>query len=560
MQARYVPPAQWRVARPPEPVVRTLEAAGHAPVLARLLAGRGVADAAAAARFLDPSAERLAEPLELNGLEAVVGRLQQAARGRESVLVVGDYDVDGIAAAALLQAVLTHCGVACEVALPSRRRHGYGLHPSFVERAVRDRVSLLVTIDCGSNAPQPIGDALAAGLDVVVLDHHLPVDSLPAAALHVNPHFEPAGSPFLGLAASGLAFELSRALADRVGRPLDPARLASVACLGTIADMVPLQGENRVLSAIGLAALGRTPSPGLRSLIGRAGLRPPFSAQDVAFGLGPRLNAPGRLADPDPALRLLLTRQRAEADRLADEVETANRRRRAEEVRVADDARRRFDAAAPPGILVAWDAEWHPGVLGIAAGRLARELGRPTVLLAIRDGVATGSGRSVAGIDLHAYLQPWRDRLQRFGGHAQAVGLTADADSLATLATEWVEAADWPPEALARTFEYEIHATPEALTPALLAELERLRPWGQACPEPLVRLDDLRATGEPRRFGNDHLELRASDAQGRTVRMVGWRWASRRAEVAGSFDVLGCLERDRWNDGLRLRLADTRPR
>lgn len=555
-----MPSAIWRAAQSPASVIRALEGAGHPPLLARLLARRGVADAESATSFLDPTADRLAQPLDLNGLEAVTQRLQQAARQRESVLVVGDYDVDGIASSALLQAVLTHCGVTCEVALPSRQRHGYGLHPSFVERAVHDRFSLLLTIDCGGNAPQPIGDALAAGLDVIVLDHHLPVSTLPAAALHVNPHFEPAGSPFSGLAASGLAFELSRALSVRAGRSLDPARLASVACLGTIADMVPLRGENRILSAIGLVALERTPSPGLRSLIARAGVRPPFSARDVAFGLGPRLNAPGRLADPDPALRLLLTRERAEADRLADELETVNQRRRTEEARVADEARSRFDAAAPPGVLVAWDAGWHPGVLGIAAGRLARELGRPTVLLAVQDDLATGSGRSVPGIDLHAYLEPWRGSLRRFGGHAQAVGLTVDASSLEQLATAWEEAADWPAEKLVPAFEYEVHATIDVLTPALLADLEKLRPWGQDCPEPLVRLDGLRSAVEPRRFGNDHLELQAVDGQGRTVRMVGWRWAPRAAEIAGSFDVLGHLERDRWRDGLRLRLVDTRPR
>jgi single-stranded-DNA-specific exonuclease len=538
-----------------------LREAGFSELLARSLALRGVETPAQAKDYLEPSVHLLSEPLELSGLEAQVDRLERAIAADEAVCIVGDYDVDGVSASALLKAVFDALGLDSRVILPDRRRHGYGFHADFVEQARQAGCRIVLTVDCGSNSRSTVQKALAAGLDVLVLDHHRPLEDLPAAALHVNPCFEDEGSEFRWLSAAGLAFELAMALADRCSRPFDPERLLRIACLGTIADMVPLRAQNRIISAVGLSALGDTASPGLQALFAAAGIRPPFGAQDVGFRIGPRLNAAGRLDRADHALELLLTRDNGRAREIAQRLETLNRDRRSEEARVVEAARAMLSARRPtPRILVAWEPSWHPGVVGIAAGRLAREFHRPTILLVNSGDLTTGSGRSVAGIDLHGFIDAESERLVRFGGHAQAIGLTARTSQLEDLRSRWEEASqEWPAERLEEEIEYEHDVTAEALSPDLLRELNRLRPFGQQSPEPMLRLETVRAEGRIRRFGNGHVELRARGDSGAVVRIIGWRWADRSRLLTQPFEALGHLEEDRYRGGIRFRLRDARP-
>ncbi len=255
------------------------------------------------------------------------------------------------------------------------------------------------------------------------------------------PHQSPAGLlhlPVRDLAAAGLALKLGLALAGRCGKPVDPSALLRVACLGTIADLVPLQGENRVIAALGLKALTEAKSQGLKALIQQSGMKPPYTAADVGFRIGPRINAAGRLQDPNAALELLMSRDVGRSQELAAELDTLNRERQATEKQVVDEARAMFAARAPlPPILMGWSPEWHKGVVGVAAGRIAKDFHRPTVLLAVEGEKATGSGRSIPGLELHGFLSSWKERMVRFGGHAQAVGLTVETGRLAELQGEW---------------------------------------------------------------------------------------------------------------------------
>ncbi|HEY2290030.1 MAG TPA: DHHA1 domain-containing protein, partial [Thermoanaerobaculia bacterium] len=256
-----------------------------------------------------------------------------------------------------------------------------------------------------------------------------------------------------------------------------------------------------------------------------------------------------------------LSRDAGRAAALAAELDGWNRERQAAETKVVEEPLRIFTARSPlPPVLVAWSESWHKGVVGVAAGRVAKDLHRPTVLLAVEGETATGSGRSVPGIELHGFLHAWKERMERFGGHAQAVGLTALTGRLEELRREWEEAgAAWPPELLARRIEYELHLPPSAVSPELLAHLAALEPFGQGNSRPVLRTGPLRVEGEPRAFGNGHLSGRARGEDGAAVNFVGWRWGERAGSLRGRFEVLACVEDDSYRGGPVLRLVDSRP-
>ena len=551
---------EW-VAAPVPAAAAVLAETGLPSWLAILLARRGVADSQGAERFLHPSLDQLHDPFLLAGMEEAVARLLDARSRGERIAIVGDYDVDGITATAQLLAVFQKCGLDAKPVLPHRLREGYGFQPVHVERARELGCGLIVTADCGSSSATAVEAALAAGIGVIITDHHLPGCELPAGALHINPRQARCTYPFRDLAAAGLALKLCLALALRCGFELDPRPLLRIACLGTIADLVPLHGENRVIAALGLVALATAKSQGLKALIQQSGMKPPFTAADVGFRLGPRINAAGRLYDPDRALELLMSRDPGRALELAAALDGWNRERQSAENRVVEEARRRFAERSPlPPILVAWSETWHKGVVGVAAGRIAKDFHRPTVLLALEGDAATGSGRSVPGIELHSFLSAWKDRMARFGGHSQAVGLTVAAGRLEELRREWEEAgAAWPAELLAPRIEYELHLPPREVTAALLAQLAALEPFGQGNPRPLLRTGPLRLQGEPRPFGNGHLSARARGEDGAAVDLLGWRWGERAGSLRGPFEVLACVENDAYRGGPVLRLVDSRP-
>jgi single-stranded-DNA-specific exonuclease len=553
-------PRPWVAAAVPDAADR-LAAAGHPASLARLLARRGVESPEDAERFLRPAVAHLHDGARFAGMERALDLLAAARERGSRVVVVGDYDVDGVSATALLLAAFRACGLAADPILPHRLHDGYGLQEVHVAEAVRRGAGLLVTVDCGSTAHSPVAAALTADLALIVVDHHLPDRPLPAAVAHINPHQDGCDYPFRELSAAGLALKLALALGERLGRQLPLEALLRVACLGTVADMVPLLGENRVIAALGLAALAGTRSRGLRALFRLARVAPPFSATDVGFRIGPRLNAAGRLGSAEPALELLLTRDEARAEALAAELDRLNGERQREELRVVEEASARYAGkTALPPFLVAWSETWHRGVVGIAASRLARTFGRPALLLAVDGELAVGSGRSVPGVELHRFLAPWRGDLERFGGHAQAVGLTARVDRLEGLRSTWEEAAaSWVPQLLARPRTYELHLAPRQVTPELLRQVEQLEPHGEGNPRPLLRVGPLRLLGPARPFGNGHLRALAAGSDGSRLALLGWHWEERRDQLGGPFELLATLERDRMTRGPELHLVDCRP-
>lgn len=554
---------EW-VEKPAPGSTARLLAAGYG-LLAAPLARRGVKTEAEAETFLRPHRRGFHDPFLLRGMEEAAERVLAVCRDGGTVAVVGDYDVDGVSACALLTAVLRALAADVVPILPNRLTEGYGFQIRQVEKAKHAGASLIVTVDCGTTSNEAVEEAIRQGMDVVVTDHHVAGRDFPSQAIQVNPQQDGCTYPFRHLCGAGLAFKLAQAVLRRSGREEPLAALLRVACLGTIADVVPLVGENRVIAALGLQALAKSRSPGLRALMRVARIRGAVSSTEVAFRLGPRLNAAGRLASADLALRLLLTRDTAQADTLAGELDALNRQRQAEERRVVEEATELFSAERRrPGIFIAWSEQWHRGVVGIAAGRLARKFHRPVILLGVEGEIGTGSGRSIPGIDLHSFVSGFEERMERFGGHPQAIGLSVGVSALPALRAGMEEAAEWPPEVLVRRREYELNLCPEQVEPALFRELAQLEPHGEGNRRPLIRLGPLERSGPVREFGKNHVKLGVKRAKGRgsessrVVQLLGWGWRERLPDLDGLFEVLGALEWDTYAGGPVVRVEDAR--
>ena len=422
----------WKIRPPPDPdAVRALQGGlGLPTALCRLLAARGYRTTEDARFFLRPMLGSLHDPAGLTDADRAAHRLARAVAQREMVVIHGDYDVDGISGAALLAAWIRALGGRADAIVPDRR-HGYDLSPTGVERAAARGAAVLVTVDCGITALDPVRRAIAAGMDVIVTDHHRPGPELPAALAVVNPNRPDCAYPNKQLCGAGVAFKVGQLLAAALERPEDESwEYLDLVALATIADQVELSGENRVLTSYGLRALTQTTRPGLAALTRRAGLDPgpdnPLDAAAVAFQLGPRINAAGRVGNAMDAIRLLLTDDPTEADRLAETLDTNNRDRRGVEERTTSEAlealRGEYEPSRDRAVVVSGDG-WHPGVIGIVASRLVERICRPVVVVAFDGDIGRGSARSIPSFDLHAGIAACSEHLVRFGGHHQAAGM-----------------------------------------------------------------------------------------------------------------------------------------
>jgi single-stranded-DNA-specific exonuclease len=526
-------PEIWRVAPQDPERVRALAAAAGAPELvARLLLARGVETPEDAATFFDPGVERLHDPFAMKGVAEAADVLLSAARTGRRIAVFGDYDVDGVTSVAQLSAVLRRAGADAVAFLPHRLKDGYGLKPATVRKVLAElSPAVIVTVDCGITAVEGVACAREAGVEVVVTDHHLVPDELPAGAVVVNPRQPGCAYPYKELAAAGVALKIAVALAARAGVRIPTESLLRVACLGTIADVVPLSGENRVIAAAGLKALASARAPGLTALLSEAGVsgRAPTS-EEVAFRVAPRLNAAGRLDTAEMALSLLEERDPARAREAASELSRRNAERQTIERRIVREAREKAAEGFDPGrdaLFVAWDPGWHRGVLGIAAARLAREYHRPVLLFAEEGEKATGSGRSIPGVSLHDTLKEMSSFFDEFGGHEQAVGGSLAAKKLPAFreAARELFAARVPPDRLVRVREADAELPPEEIAEELWEWLARFEPHGAGNPRPVFRSAPCSFAGPLRQLGENGLRGRLAAEGRRPVSAITWERA-----------------------------------
>lgn len=488
-------------------------ALGLSPVFARLLAARGWRETAALTEFLYPRLEHTHSPWLMLGMEAAVARIFAAMAAGESIRILGDYDADGTLATVILRQALQSLGAKVSYQLPQRLGGGYGLSLAMIEQARAEGVGLAITVDTGIRELEPLARARDLGLEVIVTDHHLPGPELPVACAILNPHQPACRYPDKGLCGSGVAFKLVHALLERGGKleqPWPPALRSYLKLLGiaTVADAMPLLGENRVLVRFGLQGLTEPVNPGLRALLqlamaGRLNATAP-TARDAAFRLAPRLNAAGRMGRAEQVVELFFSPPAAAAEAAqALEALNAQRQQVCDQIQAACEAQLASSTETAPGVLVLAGENWHRGVLGIVASRVLERTGRPVLVFSLEGGWAYGSGRAPVGCHLLEQLDACREMFLRYGGHAQAVGCTLAADQLPELRRRLARAAPLSQAPARDAFE----VTLNEITPAFARELQRLEPCGEANPLPEFHARGVRLAAPPQRLKAVHAKL-----------------------------------------------------
>jgi single-stranded-DNA-specific exonuclease len=545
-------------------VAEVSDALSCTPVVGRVLVNRGMQTAAQALSFYDPSCNKLHDPLLLDDMDIAVGRLRQAIEHRERILVFGDYDVDGMSATALLVRVLDTLGSPTYYYIPNRLVEGYGLNAGQVMKAHDEGVGLIVTVDNGIACHEEIELASRLGIDVIVCDHHEPEGTLPEAFAVLNPKREDSAYPFRDLSGVGVAFKLATALLEKLPRNLD------FAALGTIADIVPLLDENRILAKAGLGMMndGENLSPGLAELCKVSGIEGrQITSGNVAFQLAPRLNASGRLGCGHLGVQLLLTTSRPLAQRLARKLDEENRSRQVIESEILEQALAKmatdFDPQRDLSIVLS-DSRWHPGVAGIVASKLVEMYHRPVILVSMGEEIGKGSARSIPNFHIYEALGKCQEHLVSFGGHKYAAGLTVHPSKFDAYrsAFESVCRERLSPEDLLPVARVDAEVRLPDVTTALLKELETLAPHGNANPVPVFASMGVTVVGGVRVLRGGHLKFSVKQG-GKTLPVIGFKMEEYTDLVTESrtIDILYNPQFNTYREvtSIQLSLRDIRP-
>ena len=507
----------WRVKKAhPELSLSLAKSLGISSVTAQLLINRGIKDEMQAHHFLHGDLSSCHDPWLLKDMEKSVKRVKRAIEKKENILVYGDYDVDGITAAALLEKALTYLKAKVTTYIPNRLEEGYGLNRNAVQLAHRKKVSLIITVDCGISGHKEIEEANRLGIDTIVTDHHeIKTEALPAAHSIINPLREGCGYPFKHLAGVGLAYKLAQALLKNTGYHIE--NLLDLVALGTVSDLAAQSGENRILTRAGLERLNTTNNTGIKALIGVSGLKEKnISCGHIGYVLGPRINAMGRVGSPEVALRLLLTDDGAEAAKLAEILNKENRNRQKIEKQVLNEAMEKVEREInfkTTRVIVLSGAGWHKGVIGIVASRITDKFYRPTIMIAEEGKTGKGSGRSIDNFHLFNAISSCSEYLKDFGGHEGACGLTIETknikkfrDKINAVAMELISEDDLYP-----AMDIDIEVELSRLSEKLVREVELMAPFGPENPRPAFSTKDVYLKNEPRRISRNGFKAWVTD-------------------------------------------------
>jgi len=541
-------------------------------IVARLLCQRGLGDPECAARFLDPRLEHLLDPMLLADMRPAVERILAAIARCERIAIHGDYDVDGITSTVILRRALELLGADVVHFIPERLTDGYGLQPAAIERLHAQGVALIISVDCGIRGAEAALRARELGVDLIVTDHHEPDTTLPPAMAVINPKRADCAYPDKYLAGVGVALKVVQALCRATGRESWLPGFVKIAAIGTLADVVPLVGENRVIAKIGLDLLSRGPHKvGLRALLDVSGLTgKTIDSYHISFMVAPRVNAAGRMSTPDLATRLLLASDEALGDEvreLAQQLDGENLRRQEEEAEILAAARKVVQtdpAVGARSVLVVGGEGWHRGVIGIVASKLVDAFHRPAIVLSVDGEVAHGSCRSIPEFDMLGALERCAGLFIRFGGHKQAAGLTMEAARIKELRHAVNEVADETlgPDDLMPRLRIDGDLTFRGITGGIAAGVASLAPFGAGNPRPVFAARGVEIIDGPRKLKERHLKM-ALRQEGRIFRAVAWRAAERHdflAEHKAALDVAFSLEQNQYNGEtyVELTLADIR--
>ena len=567
-----VPPI-WNTKPHDEAAASTLE---HelklTPVTARLLAIRGLTDPDAASRFLNPSLEQLYDPSRLADLDCAADRLMRAITARERIAIHGDYDVDGITSTVILRRAVELLGGDVGHFIPERLTDGYGLQPATIDRLHAEGVKLIVSVDCGIRAPEAARRARQLGVDLIITDHHEPDAELPDACAVVNPKRHDCTYPDKNLAGVGVALKLVQAICGKAGKSAWLPAFVKIASIGTLADVVPLVGENRIIAKLGLQMLTKGPHKvGLRALLEAAGLGgKTIDSYHIGFMVAPRINAAGRMSTPDIATRLLLAADEGMADEaraLAEQLETENTRRRQEDQDILAKAKKIVETDPEVGahsVLVVAGEGWHRGVIGIVASKLVDAFYRPAIVLSIDGDIAHGSCRSIAGFDMLACLESCAPLMKRFGGHKAAAGLQLETSRIREfrVAVNAHAATCLGPDDLRPRLWLDGPLAFHDLNERLMSEFAALAPFGPGNPRPKFHTGPVAIVDGPRLLKERHLKMSVKQ-NGRVLRAIQWNSAEREPHLTAKKDgveIAYTVEENEYqgNKYVELRLEDFR--
>ena len=569
---------RWLYHPLPSGEVETLSRrAGISPVLAELLLRREIADLPDAERFLHPGLSELADPFRLTNLEAAAARLRQAIADRDEIVVLGDYDVDGVTSTALLVSILRRFGLNPRFVVPRRSEDGYGLSRSAIDRALEaGRPKLFIALDCGTNSHEEVAYLRSLGTDVIIVDHHRSKEGgVDNGTLLINPHVHPSpeDDPWRNLCTVGLVFKwmhgllkLLRAENHPVAYRIKLRDYLDLVAMGTVADLVPLRGENRILARHGLRILQQSTRPGLRALMRVSGVKESHELMpvDISFRLGPRINASGRLADAAVSVELMLSDNLAFCEETARQLDAFNRERQEIERQITEEAEHLIESRhmEDSGVVLYGDT-WHPGVVGIVAGRVARKYNRPCIVLGNEGELAKGSGRSIDGLNLVEILGTCCEHLASWGGHPMAVGVAIPREHVEAFRVRFSKAvADATGGGIAeREIAISAWLLPEQIRERQMEELDALHPFGQGNPEPVFGIRGVVFRQAPEVFKQAHFRFHFEDARGRRLHGVAWKFADRVPPVGRPVDLAVELTWNYFNDRklLQLELVDWRP-
>ena len=566
-------PPKWNTKPHDEAAAASLaQALGVSAVTARLLAIRGITDPDEASRFLNPTLEQLHDPLKLAGLEAAVDRLELAIANRERISVHGDYDVDGITSTVILRRALELLGGNVGHFIPERLTDGYGLQPNTIDRLHAEGVKLIVSVDCGIRAPEAARRARELGVDLIITDHHEPDDELPEACAVVNPKRHDCTYPDKNLAGVGVALKVVQALCARAGKSAWLPAFVKIASIGTLADVVPLVGENRIIAKLGLQMLTKGPHKvGLRALLEAAGLNgKTIDSYHIGFMVAPRINAAGRMSTPDIATRLLLASDEGmaeEARALAGQLEEENTKRRAEDQDILAKAKKVVETDPEVGsrsVLVVAGEGWHRGVIGIVASKIVDAFYRPAIILSIDGDTAHGSCRSISGFNMLAALESCAPLMKRFGGHKAAAGLTIETSRIREFRQAVNEHADaiLGPDDLRPALWLDGPLAFSDISDRVMQEFAALAPFGAGNPKPRFHTGPVSVVDGPRILKDRHLKLSVKQ-NGRVIRAIQWNAAEREAHLVAKkegVEIAYTVEENEYmgNKYVELRLEDFR--
>jgi single-stranded-DNA-specific exonuclease len=554
-----MPDTRWLLPATDSREVEALSSALRIGMLAaRVLVHRGLADPAAARSFLHPSFDALHDPLTLRDMPAAIARIGRAIGNHEKILIYGDYDVDGATSVVLLTKAIELAGGAAGYHVPHRLKDGYGMRSEVVEAAAQQGVTLIVSVDTGIRAAEVVRRATELGIDVIVTDHHLPEAELPPALAVLNPNRPDCGYPEKNLCGAGVAFKVIQALLPSLGWPAERVRrvcesFLKLAAIATVADVVPLTGENRIIVKYGLEGLGDVRNPGLRALLDVAGFTGDTvpNARQVAFQIAPRINAAGRMDTARAVVELFLTGDAARARDLARQLHEQNTERQQVEAAIVETCHGiAVDGAACA--LVYYAEEWHRGVLGIVASRMVERLHRPVFVLSRNpeDGTAQGSGRSIPAFHLLEALESMPGLFLRFGGHKYAAGVTLEAARVDEFRERFnaFAAVRLRPEDFLRRLEVDAVLELREITDRGIEDIFALAPFGNGNPPPLFAAMNVEVAAPPVIMKEKHLRVTVRQ-NGRTLTLKSWNSAGRAAELAtgARLDIAFSLEEDAYS-------------